>query len=230
LPFDGHAPNAPGWRVRVVPNLYPAFERHEVVIHSPRHVRTFADLADEDVVLIAEAWIARAASAAPPDSYLLRLINEGRAAGASLPHSHSQLVWLPGLPPAVLAEEAGGLAELFESAREQDLIVATAEDLVAFCHPAGRLPYETVIMTTDSVFEPFDSSLTTALVLLRDLVINLRDAEGPVAWNAWLHHGDNTPWHIEFVPRLSVLAGIELGAGVYVNTLPPEQAAAALRG
>ena len=55
----------------------------------------------------------------------------------------------------------------------------------------------------------------------------LRQAEGGVPWNAWLHHG--SAWHIELLPRLSVLAGLELGAGIYVNSLPPEQAAENLR-
>jgi UDPglucose--hexose-1-phosphate uridylyltransferase len=236
LPFESREPNTPGWRVRVVPNLYPAFERHEVVVHSPRHVRTFADLPDEDLALIADAWIAREASAATPNAYFHALINEGRAAGASLPHSHSQLVWLPEPPPAVRAERPGGLAELLEAAREQDLIVATAEnrfdEVIAFCHPVGRLPYETMItVVSDSASEPwsFEPTLFTALQLLRDVVARLRVAEGPVPWNAWLHHG-TAPWHIELVPRLSVLAGLELGADVYVNSLAPEQAAANLRG
>ena len=221
--------------MRVVPNLFPAFERQEVVVHSPRHVRTFADLSDEDLSFVAEAWIARESSAAAPSAYFHPLINEGRAAGASLPHSHSQLVWLPEPPPAVRDERPGGLAELLEAAREQDLIVATAEtrfdEVIAFCHPVGRLPYETMIMvTSDSTFAPwsFEPALFAALRLLRDVVARLRVAEGPVPWNAWLHHA-TTPWHIELVPRLSVLAGLELGAGVYVNSLPPEQAAESLR-
>ena len=67
-----------------------------------------------------------------------------------------------------------------------------------------------------------------ALRLLRDLVARLREAEGPVPWNAWLHRGER--WHIELVPRLAVLAGIELGAGIYVNSVRPEQAAENLRG
>jgi galactose-1-phosphate uridylyltransferase len=56
-------------------------------------------------------------------------------------------------------------------------------------------------------------------------VTRLRTVEGAVPWNAWLH-GD----HIELVPRLTILAGVELGAGIYVNTVAPEDAAAALRG
>ena len=67
--------------------------------------------------------------------------------------------------------------------------------------------------------------LGTALLLLRDVVGRLRAVEGAVPWNAWLHEG-----HLEVVPRLSVLAGVELGAGIYVNTVAPEDAATALIG
>ena len=69
--------------------------------------------------------------------------------------------------------------------------------------------------------------LAPALHLLAEAVRRLRRLEGPVPWNAWLHNGRR--WHLEVVPRLTVLAGLELGAGIYVNSLPPEQAAAALR-
>jgi UDPglucose--hexose-1-phosphate uridylyltransferase len=204
----------------VVPNLYPALERQEVVVHSPRHVRTFADLSDEEVDLVAEAWSARMADAGPV--YVHALINEGRAAGSSLPHSHSQLVWLPEAPPVVSAERPEALAELLSAAREQGLVVAETNGLVAFCHPVGRLPYETLVVPAG------DPVLGDALRLLRDLVVRLRKAEGAVPWNAWLHHGE--AWHIELVPRLSILAGLELGAGIYVNSVPPEQAAESLRG
>jgi UDPglucose--hexose-1-phosphate uridylyltransferase len=215
--------------VRVVPNLYPAFDRPEVVVHTPRHVRTFADLADEDIALVAEAWIARAAAEKEPGSYLHVLINEGRAAGASLAHSHSQLTWLPDEPPAVRQEQPGGLDELLAAAGEERLLVGEGGGLVAFCHPVGRLPYETLITSADPTSEPWPA-LAAALRLLRDVVGRLREVEGPVPWNAWLHHGSETPWHIELLPRLTILAGLELGAGIYVNTLPPGRAAQALRG
>src|SRR5205085_12545840 len=63
------------WRVRVVPNLYPAFERQEVVIHSREHKRSFAELDDEELELVAEAWSRR--RAAEPAGYLHACINEG---------------------------------------------------------------------------------------------------------------------------------------------------------
>jgi len=195
------------WTVRVVPNLYPAFERQEVVVHSPRHVRTFAGLNDEEIAAVSEAWSSRFEAAG--SAYVHALVNEGRAAGSSLPHSHSQLVWLREPPPEVTRET--GPLEV-----RDDLVVAERNGARAAVHPAGRLPYETLIEAAD---------LHIGLLLLRDVVTRLRSVEGPVPWNAWLH-----PGHIELVPRLSVLAGVELGAGIYVNTVAPEEAAEALRG
>jgi UDPglucose--hexose-1-phosphate uridylyltransferase len=225
LPDGGREPNTPGWTVRVVPNLYPALERQEVVIHSPRHVRSFAELGDEEVETVAAAWTARAAGVS---GYVHALVNEGRAGGGSLPHSHSQLAWFREPPPAVAAERADGLGKLFREAIDRGLGVDGAEDLVVVCHPVGRLPYETVIMS-DSAREPWPGrdTLSRALKLLRNTVGRLRSVEGAVPWNAWLHHGRE--WHIELVPRLSILAGLELGAGIYVNALLPEDAARALR-
>jgi UDPglucose--hexose-1-phosphate uridylyltransferase len=201
------------WTVRVVPNLYPAFERQEVVVHSPRHVRSFAELSDDEVDAVAEAWQARREAAREEGfDYVHALINEGAAAGSSLPHSHSQLVWLRERPPEVARESDSAAAQLL-----QELVVAELDGMRAVVHPAGRLPYEMLIGG-----EPF--LLGTALLLLREVVARLRAVEGAVPWNAWLHEG-----HLEVVPRLSVLAGVELGAGIYVNTVAPEDAAAALQ-
>jgi len=211
LPEDGP------WTVRVVPNLYPALERQEVVVHSPRHVRSFAELREDELELTAEAW--RRRRDAVPQGYLHALVNEGSEAGSSLPHSHSQLVWFREPPPAV-AEERGELAV--------GEVVLERDGLVLACPPASRLPYELVVAPLDREADGLRSErLAPALRLLAEGIRRLRRLEGPVPWNAWLHNGRR--WHIEVVPRLAVLAGLELGAGIYVNSLPPEQAAAVLR-
>jgi UDPglucose--hexose-1-phosphate uridylyltransferase len=191
------------WRVRVVPNLYPAFERQEVVIHSPDHVRSFAELDGNQLAAIAEAWQERGAPFA--------LINEGRIAGASLPHSHSQLVWTE-MPD----EDTSPLATLLVPYPLQ-----RRGGVIAAVHPFGAAPYESLIAPDG------DGELTDALILLRDLVRRLHAVEGRRPWNAWLHRGKQ--WHLHFVPRMTALAGIELGAGVYVNVMPPERAAERLR-
>jgi UDPglucose--hexose-1-phosphate uridylyltransferase len=192
-------------------------------VHSPRHVRTFADLSDEELGAVATAWTQRVETARGGGfGYVHVFINEGRAAGASLAHTHSQLVWLREPPPEAVREHVSP-----RELRAGELDVAETDALAAFCHPAGRLPYETLIVGAKAEPWPGQETLAAALRLLRTVVRALREVEGPVPWNAWLHHGGE--WHLELVPRLAILAGVELGAGIYVNTVAPEDAAAALR-
>lgn len=205
-----------GWRVRVVPNLYPALDRQEVVIHGPDHRRSFGDLDDATIDLVAEAWQRRTRDAGDT---VFAMVNEGHEAGASLPHSHSQLAWLPGPPPALLAER--GLPD-GETVIERDGLVAT-------CPRASRVPYEVLIAPVHTEPEGMRSELLApALRLLAELVRRIQHVRGePTPFNAWLHEG--LPWHLELVPRTTRLAGLELGAGVYINPVAPEDAAAALR-
>jgi len=214
--------------VRIVPNLYPAVERQEVVVHVPRHARSIVELTDDELALVAEAWQRRRRSEAA--GYLHALVNEGREAGSSLPHTHSQLVWLPDAPPEVGAELtlARGGCPLCSLA-DAELVLAERDGVVVRVAWAGRLPYELLVAPRDHETDPWSSRrLAAALVLVAEGLRRLHAVEGPSPANAWLHAGGGH-WHIELVPRLTVLAGLELGAGVYVNTLRPENAAAALR-
>jgi UDPglucose--hexose-1-phosphate uridylyltransferase len=207
LPEDGD------WSVRVVPNLYPAFERQEVVVHSRRHVRSIAELKDAELDLVAEAW-RRRAHAEP--GHVFPLVNEGREAGASLPHSHSQLVWLPGRPRT--RERPRGDAVLEE------------DGVAAVCPWASRVPYETVVAPVDADADALTSpQLGPALRLLARIVRRLHELEGAAPLNAWLEAGRDD-WRLVLFPRLTVLAGLELGAEIFVNTVPPEEAATRLRG
>jgi hypothetical protein len=113
--------------------------------------------------------------------------------------------------PSEALDRLPELLEAFELARRGGVIAAV--------HPFGAGPYECLIAG--------EGALADGLVLLRDLVRRLHAVEGMRPWNAWFHPGP--PWHVHFVPRLTALAGIELGAGIYVNVLPPQQAAERLR-
>ena len=227
------APDTPGWRVRVVPNLYPAFERQEVVIHSPHHARSLAELHDEQLELVAAAWQARAQAArADGFAYVQALVNEGREAGASLPHTHSQLVWLRDEPPLVAAERSGDACavcaalELERADGSRDVL--SRDGLVAFAPYASRAPYELFIAPVEHAPDAFGTELlAVALQLLAEALRRVAALEGPLPLNAWVHTGQH--WHIEALPRLAIIAGVELGAGIYVNSLLPEQAAQALR-
>ena len=238
----GRAQTRPGWWVRVVPNKFPLFStqglregarrhlreparerRAEVVIHTPRHRRSLSELAMRELHWIAEAWQARAAAAREQGfPYVQALVNEGRAAGA-LAHSHSQLVWLPDDPPLVARGRGPGgggdcvLCRMLGEERDQRIRVVDERDGLLLrlrgttalrdarrsAHLRGRCLHEL--------------SLGPALALVAEGLRRLRVAEGAVAVNAWVH--PRRHWHIEVLPRLSTLAGLELGAGYYVNTL-----------
>lgn len=242
--------------MRVVPNKFPAFGpwseernrdglfarraargRQEVVVHSPRHVRTFADLTGRELEYVAEAWQQRAAAAREGGfGYVHALLNEGQLAGASLLHSHSQLVWLEEEPPLVVQErelqqdpDGCVLCRVLAEELEQRIrVVAERDGLVLLCPFAGRQPYELLVAPVECEVDPFTSEkLVAGLRLLAEGIRRLRAAEGEPAVNAWLHQTGH--WHIEVLPRLAVLAGLELGAGYFVNTLAPESAAGVLR-
>ncbi|MGH2864686.1 MAG: galactose-1-phosphate uridylyltransferase [Solirubrobacteraceae bacterium] len=129
---DGGPPNSPGWRVRVVPNLYPALEpreecagagagpievrgqpqlftslpatgAHEVIINGPQPVLSLAELPVEQVLAAVEAWRERMRAHAG-SACLQLIVNERREAGASLPHTHAQLYALDFVPAAVARE------------------------------------------------------------------------------------------------------------------------------
>jgi UDPglucose--hexose-1-phosphate uridylyltransferase len=229
---EGREPDTPGWQVRVVPNLYPAFSGQEVVVHGPEHTRSLADLSPAVLELVAEAWRLRARERREAGLvHLLALVNEGREAGASLTHSHSQLVWLPEEPPLAAAEagEPCRICTVIErELSEGTRVVADRDGVVLLCPWAGRMPYELLIAPVEHEVDGFDSELLgTALALAADGLRRLRAVEGPRPANLWLHNGAH--WHLELLPRLTILAGLELGAGVYLNPLAPEQAAGALR-
>ncbi len=133
LRADGSAPDGPGWRVRVVPNLYPALGpeeaaaepasdplavgrgevelfasrpatgSHEVIVNSPSAVSSMLELDPEQVELAMSVWRSRMRVHGDA-AYVHVIVNEGAEAGASLPHTHAQLYALPFVPAAVARE------------------------------------------------------------------------------------------------------------------------------
>jgi UDPglucose--hexose-1-phosphate uridylyltransferase len=117
---------------------------------------------------------------------------------------------------------------LAEEVEQRIRIVAERDGLILLCPFAGRQPYELLTAPRECENDPFTSSLLGAgLALVAEGLRRLRVAEGSVPVNMWLHASGH--WHLEVLPRLTILAGLELGAGYFVNTLAPESAAGVLR-
>lgn len=242
---DG-ARDAPGWRVRVVPNLYPIADGHEVAVLSPAHDRSFARLRDEQaaelLTVLRDRTRFHLERGAP---YVQTLINHGRAAGASIEHPHAQIVALDVVPPAV-AEELARLRALRTDLVEDitatvnagsDLAVLTGPAPV-WCPAAGTTPFEfrAAFHGRASRFDDAtDTEIATVAIATRDALMRLATVMGDVPYNLVIHTapaGTTDPiahWFLEVQTRTSVVAGFELGTGIFVNVTPPEVAARQLR-
>ena len=230
---DGAPPDSPGWTVRVVPNKFPAIPGQEVVIHGPAHVLSFAELPAGVLETTAEAWQARRAAHAEA-AWTAVAVNEGPAAGASLDHSHSQIVPFRQVPPgvAVQAEAFAGECALCAALGIEDARTVRRADGLRTIAPAwSRFAYELWIAPDAHASEPGWGELVPALA---DAAARLRAVLGQdLAWNCVVYAAPagntNWHWHAEVWPRLTVVAAAELGAGVWINIVDPDEAAGELR-
>lgn len=233
-----------GWRVRVFPNLYPVMPAdegvHEVVVSTPRHVESLGDLAVADVAVAVDAWAMRlrAVTADPRGLWPFAFLNQGLLGGASLRHSHAQVVGLP-LAPPLLVERARGFARAercpvcADLADAGDRLVASHDGLVAWCPAVPALSGAVRIAPAHHASEWPHAPGAALAPLLRDLLAATAMTPSRAA-NVWVNTAppggmERYHWHVEVVPRIGTLAGLELGAGVLALTRDPAEAAADLR-
>jgi UDPglucose--hexose-1-phosphate uridylyltransferase len=230
-----------------------ALGAHEVIVESPEHLLDFDQLDVDQLVRVLQVYQDRLRhwAAGGRLKHALLFKNSGHAAGASLEHVHSQLLATPYVQEGVEVERQAAERHFADHGRcifcnfirseiaAGDRIVRRHLGFVAVCAYAGRQPYETWILPEDHAahFEAMTPVQARALAcLLPDVLGRFRLASGRSAYNLVLHsapfgdHDNNSyHWHWELVPRITQLAGLELGGGAYINPVAPESAARNLR-
>ena len=247
--YPALAPDAPEPAADANPDLFSAAAArggHEVVINAPQPLVSLSQVEPEQVARVFEVWRARIhhhveAGAA----YVHVIVNERREGGASLPHTHAQIYALPFVPAQVARERErfgayatrtmGGnlLGDLVqEEVRRRERIVAVDDEAVLMAPYASRLPFQLLLAPRrpQPRFEDDDSGAA----MLHDALNRLaRRFDSPPPLNLWVRTAppgaDHFGWRIDILPRLTHLAGLEMGAGVNLNIVSPEQAAAELR-
>jgi UDPglucose--hexose-1-phosphate uridylyltransferase len=229
------------------PDLFasrPAVGGHEVVVNAPEHVTAMAELSEERFLGAVETWRARM-RAHSEAAYVQLVVNEGAGAGASLPHTHAQLYALPFVPVAVARERervgayserttGGGLLSdvLVQEVRRRERLVAIDEEAALICPWASRSPYELRVVPRTPAAR-FEEDTGGAAMLRTAMRLLAERFDGPPELNLWVvtapRGAEHFHWHVDIAPRLSIKAGLELGAGVDINVYPPERAAADLR-
>ncbi|HYI98361.1 MAG TPA: DUF4921 family protein [Thermoleophilaceae bacterium] len=287
-PADG-----PGWRVRVVPNLYPALASvgagdgvdgpvgaasggeastgpvpvadplasgsgavdlfaarpaegaHEVIVNAPDSVDSLLDLGRDGLELAMGVWRERM-RVHGDTPYRHLIVNEGKAAGASLPHTHAQLYALPFVPAAVARErerfaayhqrtQGRNLLEdlLVEEVRRRDRVVAVGSEAVAICPFASTGPFQVQVIPRRPAAR-FEDEGPLAADVLWDVLDRLARVLGALPpFNLWVRTApsgaESFCWRIDLLPRLAQPAGLEMGTGVWLNAVAPERAAESLR-
>lgn len=276
LAFRGGYPsqsNQADWQVRVVPNKYPAliiegelgkageglYDRmngigaHEVIIEAPGHNDALSTLPAEHVALVLRAYRDRLLDLQkdPRFRYVMIFKNFGKAAGASLEHSHSQLIALPVLPRMITNELDGSLSyyrykdrclfcDIIHQEIEQNIrVVCQNESFITISPFAPRTPFEMWVLPkrhTSGYCHQGEGELYGLARILTETLRRLDRCIPNVPYNFVLHTQplrsgelEHFHWHFEIVPKLTSIAGFEWGSGFYINPMPPEEATQYLR-
>ncbi|MBI3592799.1 MAG: galactose-1-phosphate uridylyltransferase [Nitrospirae bacterium] len=265
-------PNSPGWTLRVVPNKFPAlqiqgdlakrgegvFDRmngvgaHEVIIETSDHQLSLATMPLKAVEDVLWAYYFRLNDLKKDMrlKYVLFFKNEGEVAGASLEHTHSQLIALPIVPKTVKEEMESAkkyydnkerciFCDIINQELSSDIRVIYENDNYVSISPfAPREPFETWILPKrhESNFHSPDKSFSSLAEILQRTLKQLDKVLDTPPYNFIIHtspfkeeDNDYYHWHIEIVPKLTKRAGFEWGSGFYINPTPPEEATKFMR-
>jgi UDPglucose--hexose-1-phosphate uridylyltransferase len=253
---DKGKPDTPGWQVRVFPNKYPALNKeikmrgladknrpfvegyglHEVIAETPEHSKDIYSMNQDEIILILKMYRKRYKILKEKKNIKSVFIfkNHGRAAGASLSHSHSQILALPIVPPFI-EEETQAIKKaksciycrFTEKAFNDNRVLLENSDFVALAPYASEYPYELLILPRrhQPFFEEIeDKQLTLLANVIKCVFSKYKNLLGAIPFNYFF----NTPsikkghWNIQIMPKLITPAGFEKGTGISINPIPPE--------
>jgi UDPglucose--hexose-1-phosphate uridylyltransferase len=229
-----------------------AIGAHEVIIESPEHLADMGSLNVGQWTDVVRAYQARLAALGSNLRwrYLLLYKNQGDRAGATLEHVHSQIVAMAVLPPSMVAElnraqthrESTGrcvYCEMIHSERASERRVMESQKFIALCPFAPRFAYETWVLPrshTAAFEQNTDETRADLALFLRDFFLRLNRVLDRPPLNYVIHSqppraeaDGHFHWRMEILPQLNRAAGFEWGSGLWMNPLPPEEAARLLR-
>jgi UDPglucose--hexose-1-phosphate uridylyltransferase len=218
---------------------------HEVIVNSPRAVEGLSELSVQELSLAMDVWRLRMREHAHA-ACLHLFVNERERGGATRPHTHAQLLALDFVPALIARERErfGAYAVqtmgqqllddiVSEEVRRRERVVAIDDEAVLLAPYASALPYQLMVVPRRPRMR-FEEDGPTAAAMLHDALGRLARllGDGPPL-NLWIRTAprgaEHFCWRIDIVPRLHAIAGLELGSGLNLNCVTPEQAAAALR-
>lgn len=236
---------------------FDAIGEHEVIVYRD-HDRGIYAFSLEEFINLTRVYKKRYTELVNESEcakYILIFHNHGHVAGASLFHPHSQIITMPILPPDVYHSISGSFryyqehkkrvyAELLEwEQKERSRVVYENKEFIVFCPYISKYPYEMRIFSKeshahfnempDNVDELFADAMYTAIQKLKIVLdkppFNMFIHTAPIIDEFGVDPHEFYHWHVEIVPHLKIDAGFELGTGIEINVVNPDDAAEALR-
>lgn len=224
----------------------------EVIIETPHHNSTIATMNIETVEEIIKAYKTRYNEISKDDNITFINIfrNHGSSAGASLVHPHSQIIGSLVTPPHV-SDQIYHARQCFntwgtciycdilnEEIKRKERIVLETDHFVAFCPYASRSPFEIRIFPKrhSSVFGNIMNEEKDLALILKTVLAKLYKLLDHPEYNYVIRSiGTNDGevqfyhWYLVIIPRITGVAGFEIGTGMYINVTTPEDCAELLR-
>ena len=226
---------------------------NEVIIETPRHNIRQSSMSHEELNNVFWAYRDRSVDLKKDSrmKFILIFKNCGTEAGATIEHPYSLLMGLPIVPRGIIEEFEGArkhfeykerciYCDIINQEKQQELrVVSENRDFLAIEPFAPRSPFETWILPKrhSARFESIEPAEIHELAIIfkevmkrMDLALNypaynyMIHTSPVVSGNEYFYH-----WHIEILPRMSVITGLEWASDLYVNPTSPEEAAAFLR-
>ncbi|MDI6817265.1 MAG: DUF4921 family protein [Actinomycetota bacterium] len=248
------------WQVRVFPNKFPitggedvsengwktasSQGHHEVIVETPDHNQRLSQVTQDEMVLTLKAYRDRI-KALETDAnvgYVSVFKNQGREAGASLDHSHTQVLAVSQVPVRIREKADHShkgnciYCKIAESEAHSPRLVFENEHFSAFCPFAPQFTHELWIVAKDHV-RTLDELSEEAMADLASIMLKSLNAVEKLSpnYNMMVYYGPRGTdfhFHIEIVPRIphQVKAGFEIGTDYAVITTPPEETAVFLKG
>lgn len=228
--------------------VVPGYGYHEVIIYRD-HRKTLAEFTPEEALQVFKTFQARYNTISEDlcVKYILVLHNQGKEAGASLSHPHSQLIAIPVVPPDVMRSLEGSRRYYQEEGvcvhcvmiqwelKNRRRIISENDRFIAFCPYVSRASFEIRIfpkLHTPRFETSSEEDLKKLTAVFLAALKKLTKTIHPPSYNFFIHtspaeDGDYSHyhWHIEIVPKTGTWGGFEIGTGIEVSSISPEAAA-----
>lgn len=224
-----------------------AYGQNEVIIETRKHGLDINDFSVDHIVRIFNAYIDRFDALRNMDGikHVILFKNEGGKAGASIAHTHSQVIALPVLPLKIENEASAfnkyrlehatcPYCDIIAKETDKPRVIWEDENLFVLSPYASTAPFGVWLLPKRHV--RFMSELTRSekesIALAMKIVLGKLDEFG-ISYNYFVENAVNREdyhMHIKITPRPDVWGGLEMGTGVIVNPIAPEYAARLYRG